>query len=294
MRRWTRRLGWLLLVLLVVYVILAILAEPAEDRPIFATLPDTPLVIAHQGGEHLRPSNTMAAFDHAVALGVDMLELDVHSSADNVLVTIHDDTVDRTTDGTGRVNDLTLDQLKALDAGDYWTDDEGATYPYRGQGITIATLEEVFQAHAPMPMNIEIKQESPSIAQPFCDLLREYDMLDRVLVASFRQQAMDDFRAECPSVATSAVEAEVRQLFYLHLAYSPWLHSPTAQAVQVPKRAAGFHILTERFVRNAQRRNLEVHAWTINERADMEHLLAIGVDGIITDRPDILLDVVGR
>lgn len=279
---------------LLIYAAFALLAQPAADHPFFANLPSGPLVIAHQGGEQLWPSNTLLAFENAVALGVDVLEMDIHSTADGVLVTIHDDTVDRTTDGSGRVNDLTLAQIKALDAGDYWSADDGATYPFRDQGITIATLAEVFSAFPRMLMNIEIKQVQPSIAQPLCDLIRQRGKQNEVLVASFRQQAMDDFRAACPEVATSLVEDEVRPFFYRYLAYAAATYSPAGHAVQVPERASGFHILTSRFVRAAHNRNMHVHAWTINETADMQRLLDLGLDGIITDRPDRLLALLGR
>ncbi|MEZ4831342.1 MAG: glycerophosphodiester phosphodiesterase family protein [Caldilineaceae bacterium] len=143
-------------------------------------------------------------------MGVDMLEMDVHASADGVLVVRHDDTVDSTTNGQGEVRTKTLAELKALDAGYRWTDDDGATFPFRGQGITIPTLEEVFAALPDMPMTIEIKQADPSITQPLCDLIRRYNKTDQVIVGSFHNHALDDFRRICPEVATSGHEGDVR------------------------------------------------------------------------------------
>lgn len=290
-----RRRMLILLVLLPALTTAAATRErPVDTRPFFAEAGRQPLVIAHQGGEGLRPSNTMASFAHAVALGVDVLEMDIHGSADNVLVTIHDDTVDRTTDGSGRVNDLSLDALKALDAGYYWTDDDGQTYPFRGQGITIATLEEIFQAFPDYRMNIEIKQAEPSIAAPFCDLLRRYGMTDQVLVASFRRVAIEEFRAACPEVATSLVEDEVRALYIHARTYTTnWFAAP-GEAVQVPEYSGDTHVLLPRFIHAAQSRNLDVHAWTINEVADLQRMIDLGVDGIITDYPDRLLALLGR
>jgi glycerophosphoryl diester phosphodiesterase len=210
-----------------------------------------------------------------------------------VLVVIHDDSVDRTTNGSGRVKEMPLAEIKALDAGDYWTSDGGLTYPFRGQGITIPTLEEILQAFPGKPMNIEIKQADPPIGGVFCDLLRQYDMTGRVLVASFNQSAMDDFRAVCPEVSTSATEAEVRTLFYYHLALGTVFYRPPAgiNAVQVPEERSGFHILTPRFVAGAHSKGLEVHAWTINDLAAMQRDLDLGVDGVITDYPDRLLSL---
>ena len=169
-------LGFLIFIV-ALYFVLRLMASPAEDYPYFEG--NEVQVIAHQGADELRPGNTMVAFDHAVEMGVDVLEMDLHSTADGVLVLIHDDSVDRTTDGTGKVNELTFAEIQQFDAGAYWTNDDGATYPYRGQGITIPALEDVLQAHADLPMVIEIKQTEPSIVEPFCDMLKEYGWLTK-------------------------------------------------------------------------------------------------------------------
>ncbi len=281
---------WLIIpiFLLILYVFLAIRAEPVAPHLYYTNLPDRPLNIAHQGGEHLRPSNTMQSFEHGVALGVDVLEMDIHSSADGILVTIHDDTVDRTTNGTGHVNDLTLAQLKSLDAGAYWTDDDGATYPYRGQGVTIATLEEIFSAFPEKSMVIEIKQAEPSIVQPFCDLIGAHSMTDKVLVASFIQPVIDEFRVACPAVATSAARTDTIKFYILQLFRLQNLVSPNYEAFQVPEYFSGIKVLTPHFVKAAKQRGVRVEAWTINDSAEMSRFLTLGVDGIITDRPDLM------
>ena len=196
-------------VLAVVAVVMVVLAKPAGDCPPCLRDQPRPLVIAHQGGEGLWPSNTMYAFERAVAMGVDMLEMDLHVTSDGGLVLMHDETVDRTTDGSGRLEEMTLAEVKALDAGYRWTPDDGQTFPYRGQGITVATVEELFQTFPDMPMNIEIKLvESQPVAGPFCQLIRKYNMQDKVLVASFHQDAMDEFRATCPEVSTSIAKTK--------------------------------------------------------------------------------------
>ncbi len=278
--------------LLALYLILALIARPAETHPFFlAPGRFGPLVIAHQGGDGLRPGNTLAAFEHASGLGADVLEMDIHSTGDDVLVVINDDTVDRTTDGTGRVQDFTFEALQQLDAGYDWTEDNGATYPFRGQGIRVPALDEVLQNYPEFRMNIEIKQESPSIGQPLCDLLRDRRLADRVLVASFSKRAMDDFRAACPETATSAVENEVILFFAFKTLLLAPTYSPTAYALQVPEERFNIQVLTDGFVRTAHGRGLQVHAWTINEVADMRRLLDLGVDGIITDYPDRLLEI---
>lgn len=284
-----------LAVVAAIAIVLVLLAQPAGACP--ACLPGLPrpLVIAHQGGEELWPSNTMYAFERAVDLGVDVLETDLHITADGVLVLIHDETVDRTTDGTGVVEQMTLAEVKALDAGHYWTDDGGQTFPFRGQGITIATLEEVFQAFPQMPMNIEIKRvDNVPVAEPFCQMIRQYGMQDKVLVASFHEDLMGEFRAACPEVATSATQNEVINLFARHFVGLAASYSPPAQAVQIPEYRSGIHILTPRFIEDAHSRGMDVHVWTVNEAEDMQRMIDLGVDGIITDRPDILLELLGR
>lgn len=296
-RRILQLVGIILLVLVVALAVLAVLAKPAEDHPFFSAGPPQPWVMAHQGGDGLWPGDTMYAFERAAAMGVDVLEMDMHSTADGVLVLMHDDTVDRTTDGEGPINDFTLAELKTLDAGYDWpTDPDMAdgTFPYRGQGITVPTLEEVFIAFPDWRMNIEIKQVDPPIAEPFCQLVRQYGMEEQVLVGSFHQEAMDAFRSACPEVATSGTEDEIRPFYILNTLFLGFLYTPPAQAFQVPEYSGSLHVLTPRFIRGAQGRNVEVHPWTINEVEDMERMIDMGVNGIITDYPDRLLDLLGR
>lgn len=284
----------LVVLLVAVYAVLALRARPAAERSFFTQFDRYPLVMAHQGGNGLWPDNTLYAFEQAVALGVDVLELDIHSTADDVLVVIHDGTVDRTTDGSGAVHDLTLAEIKALDAGYNWSADDGQTFPYRGQGVTVPTLEELFVAFPGMPMNIEIKQAEPSIAAPLCRLIRDYGKADEVLVVSFHEEATKEFRRECPEVVTGTTQNEVIALFALSKLFLEGVYSPAAGALQVPEYRSGLHVLTPRFVDAAHKRGLQVHAWTIDEEADMRRLTDLGVDGIITNYPDRLRRVLGR
>lgn len=287
------RLSLIILITLVVVVsILIITNDPVPDYPFFEQA--GPLVIAHQGGEGLRPSNTMAAFENAASLGVDVLEMDIHATADNVLILMHDDTVDRTTDGSGRIREMTLNEIKALDAGHYWTNDDGQTYPFRGQGIQVPTLEEIFTAFPSMLMNIEIKPDDPETAELLCQLITAHQMTDQLLIASFHPESIRTFRAACPEVPTSLVEPEILRFFILNTLFLGRLYRSPGAAMQVPEYSGNIHVLTNRFVRGNHALNMDVHAWTINETADMERLIALGVDGIITDRPDRMLELLGR
>lgn len=273
------------------------------------------LVMAHRGGAGLWPENTAHAFAGAVALGVDVLEMDLHSTADGALVVIHDATVDRTTNGTGRVNALTLAELKRLDAGYRWTNDGGRTFPFRGKGITVPTLGEVLDEFPRVRLNIDIKQAQPSIVKSFCRALGESDAKAggagsakaegvggakaggadgakwRVTVASFSSQTLEEFRRECPAVGTSASPEEV-------LALSTELQAGRGAAadkarsprlVQVPENLGGRGWLTPQLVAAAHAVGVEIHVWTVNDEAGMRRLLALGVDGIMTDYPDKLI-----
>lgn len=252
------------------------------------------LAIAHRGGAGLWPENTLYAFERAGASGVDVIETDVRATADGELVLFHDEGVERTTDGNGRVGSLTLAELKRLDAAYRWSPDGGRSFPFKGSGVTIPTLREVFEALPHMRFNIEPKQAAPSLAASLCRLIREHGMADKVLVASFSGAVLSEFRRECPEVATSAATGEVASFLTLHEAGLAASYSPAMQALQVPEHAGGLRVLTRDFVEAAHGRNLRVHAWTVNDEGDMRRLVETGVDGIITDYPDRLLKILGR
>jgi glycerophosphoryl diester phosphodiesterase len=269
--------------------------EAAAVHPYFKQdTPGRPLVIAHRGGAGLWPENTLYGFERAAGLGVDVIETDVRATADGELVLFHDETLNRTTDGAGRVRQLTLAELKRLDAGYRWSPDGGQSFPLRGRGLTVPTLGEVFDALPTLRFNIEPKHSEPSIAAPLCRLIREHGMESRVMVAAFRDTAVEQFRRECPEVATSASAAEVAGFLALQRSGLAGSYGPRMQALQVPERAGSLHVLSAGFVAAAHARNLRVHAWTVNAEDDMRRLLALGVDGIMTDYPDRLLKLLGR
>src|SRR5512140_38883 len=196
-----RRALAIVFVLLGILFILILVKPGAPDSAYYRGI-QRPLVIAHQGGDGIRPVDTMVAFEHAVEIGADVLEMDAHITRDGKIVLMHDENVDRTTDGTGLIENMTLDDLKQLDAAYQWSNDDGRTFPYRGQGIQVPTLEELFQKFPDMRYVIEIKLTQNPIDQPLCDLIRKYNMQDKVVIASFHDEAMQRFRTTCPEVAT--------------------------------------------------------------------------------------------
>ncbi len=280
--------------LLVLISILRVISKPAIKHPYYAADLDYPLVIAHQGGDGLWPGNTMLAFQNADDLGVDVLEMDVHITKDGVLILMHDEAVDRTTDGTGEIESMNLDELKKLDAGYNWSVNEGATFPFRGQGIATPTMEEIFVAFPDMHMTIEIKKTNASMTKPFCEMIRKYDMQNKVLIASFHDERLKEFRKTCPEVATSSAKNETTAFVLLTKPFLGNFYSPNFFSLQVPEESSGITVMTPSFVKAAHERNLAVEPWTINDPETMKKLIAWGVDGIITDRPDIMLEVLGR
>lgn len=266
-------------------------SAPAPERAFFRLGAPRPLVIAHRGGAGLWPENTLHAFERAAALGADVIETDVRLTADGALVLIHDATVERTTDGAGRVADLTLAELKRLDAGHRFTPDGGRTFPHRGRGLTIPTLAEAFALANGRRFNLEPKDDSPALVTALCRALREHGMVERVVVAAFRQATLEQFRRECPEVATAASASEASAFLARYKAGLAASYSPPMQALQVPEYAGAMQVLTRDFVAAAQARNLHVHAWTVNSTEDMRRLLDMGVDGIMTDYPDRLLEL---
>jgi glycerophosphoryl diester phosphodiesterase len=269
--------------------VLRLIADPVPDHPYFN--PDKFLVIAHRGGRDLGPENTLYTFQRAVDLGVDVLEMDVHRTQDGKFVVLHDTTVDRTTDGTGPADRYTLAELKKLDAAYHWSPDNGKSFPLRGKGLSIPALWEVFDAFPKTRINIEIKDPDQTGLSALCRLIHDHGMSQKVMVASFEAGALKKFRTTCPGVATSAGTSEALFFYVLQKMHLESVYTPSAQALQVPQAYGDLQVVTKRFVEAAHARNLKVHVWTVNGADAIEDLLQLGVDGIMSDNPQRLLEV---
>ncbi len=243
------------------------------------------LVIAHRGGAKLWPEETLLAYQKSAELGVDVLELDVHGTRDGEIVCMHDEDVDRTTDGTGKIKEKTLAEILALDAGAKFTTDGGATYPWRGKGLKVATLKEILAAFPGAHFSIEIKQTRPSIVDAVVAAIDAAGAADRVVVASFDDDTIAAVRAARPGLATSFAGGEIVK-FTLLGEDDLEGYVPPAKLLQVP-----IGLATEQKVALARRLGLKMHIWTIDDRDDMERLWELGVDGIMTDDPVLLKDV---
>jgi glycerophosphoryl diester phosphodiesterase len=240
-----------------------------------------PRLFAHAGASGVAPENTMTAFEEAIAAGADRLELDVHASADGEVVVIHDPTVDRTTGGSGPVARLKLAEIRELDAGYHFTAPDGS-HPFRGRGIRVPALEEVLSAFPGVPLNIEIKVFDPDLIGAVQRLLEKFSAMDRALLAAESGELMEAIRARIKGAITGMSVADV--LDFLMNAGSPG-YQPRGVALQVPREHAGNALVTPQFIHAAHASGLEVHVWVINNETEMEELLDLGVDGIMTDFP---------
>lgn len=291
-KRWIT--GSLIFILIAYFALNYGPVDKRPNHPFFKS--DRPLVIAHQGGELLAPSNTMLAFQQAVDLGVDVLETDIHITKDGELVTIHDPSVDRTTNGTGLVAELSLKELQKLDAGYHFKDLAGE-FSYRGKGAYIPTVEELFQAFPNMRMVIEIKDDNPperinEISEKLWNLIKEYKKKNQIIVASFDQKIVDQFqKISNGKVAISAGESEIKKFIILKKFFLANLYKPKADAFQIPTEASIFNLATPSVISEAKRRNVNVQYWTIDDKETMKSLIQNGANGIMTNRPDLLLEV---
>jgi glycerophosphoryl diester phosphodiesterase len=251
-----------------------------------------PRVFGHRGAAGLAPENTLVSFERALGDGAGVLELDVHATRDGVVVVIHDDTLERTTNGTSAVRQLDFAEVRRYDAG-FRFEIDGA-HPFRGRGVRVPSLEETLEAFPAIPLNIEIKQGEPPIEAIVVDLLDRHGALDRVLLAAEDDRVMERIRARTPGVATSAAYGEARDFFERCFADRFADYEPIARALQIPPRTAGIELVVAETIAAAHRFGLEMHVWTINDETEMARLLTLGVDGVMSDYPGRLVGVVRR
>lgn len=252
----------------------------------------SPIAFAHRGGAALWPENTLAAFEGAIALGYRYIETDVHVTKDGAIVCFHDDTLERTTNGRGPLAALTLDELSRLDAGYRFTRD-GRTFPYRGRGLRVPTLEEALALHPDVRLNLEIKPRHAKMERALWDEIDRLDAHDRVLVAAAHDPCVHRFRAlrpRSPIPTSPGYRGVLRFWLGVRTGLCRFERYPF-HALQVPPRHRGLTIVDRAFVDTAHEHGLHVHVWTIDDPCEMHRLLDLGVDGVMTDRPDILKDV---
>ena len=246
--------------------------------------PAAKLVIAHRGNSAFWPENTLASFEHGMALGADALEFDVHVSRDGHAVVIHDPTLERTTNGSGRIDACALAALQRLDAGYHFTRDAGRTFPFRGRGITIPTLEQALATFPGVPIILEIKTRQASAAVK--RVLTAAGAIGRVLVAAFDDAAIAPFRGA--GFTYSASRRELVKLYARALLPGMPARLPY-MALAIPPSFWGIPIPVQRFARMARHSGLATHVWTVDDPARAREYLAGAVNGIITNDPEAIL-----
>jgi glycerophosphoryl diester phosphodiesterase len=221
------------------------------------------------------------------------VECDIHASAEGTIVVIHDAVVDRTTDGMGPVAEKNVSELRNLDAGYRFSPDGGMTFPWRARGVKIPTLEALYEAFPDAPFNIEIKGRRSGIEEAVFGQIEAAGAMERTLVVSDNQGTISRFRkASQGKVATASSTVELLRYWILHVLHLGGLYDPPFQALQPPEKYKGVvPVVTRRFVREAHDRGFRVDVWTIDDEPAMRRLLSFGVDGIMTDRPDVLARV---
>jgi glycerophosphoryl diester phosphodiesterase len=254
-----------------------------------------PRVCGHRGAAGVAPESTLISFKRALEDGADYLELDVQEDRDGNILILHDSTLQRTTNGKGKVKRWSLNDLKGLDAGYWFTQDGGRSYPYRGQQIGIPTLEEFFSALPQARAIVEIKRAGSGMVQKLVDTVLRYGKEDQLLLASEKDDIMDQVRAEIARrdlrMPTGLSYGEIRSFMNWVWAGRNGAFESPGQALQIPCTYAGWTLITDQTVQAAHDVGLEVHAWTINDTDEMKRLLDLGVDGIVTDYPSRLRDL---
>lgn len=241
-------------------------------------LDEPPLAFAHRGGAktagNVGIENSLAAFAHAYQLGYRYLETDVRATSDGRVYAIHDEGLDRLSGADDLVSALSSEDLdlQRLD-----------------QREPFARLDAIYEAFPDARLNIDIK--SDDAVEPTCELVRAHGAIERTCLSAFSHARLTRIRRILPDVATSASVREVTVARLLPLPVLKVVGRPRGQCLQVPARRGRFDVVTPRFVRRAHALGLQVHVWTIDDADEMNRLLDLGADGIITDRTDVLKDV---
>jgi glycerophosphoryl diester phosphodiesterase len=260
-------------------------------RPYFG--PTTPIPFAHRGGAKRWPENTLVAFRNAVELGYQHIETDIHETSDGHFVCFHDPTLERTTNGHGDLSDLTLAELQRLDAGYNFIED--GSYTFRGAGAQIPTLEEALALDPRLHYNLEIKPRDATFGRRLWEFIEHHGIHDRVLVASEHDEVTETFRKHSHGRVATSPGRKGALGFWARVLTGAWKHAMFPfDALQIPPSFRGMRVITPRFVEAAHHHGIQIHVWTIDDPTEIEDLLAAGVDGIMSDLPDVLLEVLAK
>lgn len=273
-----------------------VLSKPESRTTKKALEYEQPIILAHRGGSALAPECSPSAFEQAAKLGVHGFEIDIRLTKDEEIVVFHDEELNRVTNFTGRISDYTLAQLKEADLGHHFLDIEGVP-SYKNCGEQIITLGELLNSYPQMLINMDMKDapntyEGSLMPSKLWKLLEEHQAFDRVVVASFYDDQLDRFNLYAQnSVAIAASEKEVRKAYTAYSSKLKHLYHPKADVFQIPVKSNVFPLDNPGFIKFLNSLNIPVHYWTINDPEVMKKLISNGAKGIITDRPDLAMEV---
>lgn len=247
------------------------------------------LVIPHGGGDGLFPEDTMLAYERSTAMGGQVIDVDVRVSGDGVLIAFHDLTLPRTTNGTGRVDQIPYAELAELDAGYRFTLE--GKQPYRGRNVRIPTLEAVLKQFPHMLVTLDVKDERAAVAKPICDLITRLGRTDDVYIGTDSTAQVEVFRSRCPSVRTSGTGADRRAMRAARAAGDTSFVARQEVSQPEYRSSDGRMRITPEYLAFAHSKGVAVLTWVVNRPQAMAALVAMGVDGIYTSRPDLLIKV---
>jgi glycerophosphoryl diester phosphodiesterase len=254
-----------------------------------------PWLVAHRGGSRLAPENTLAAFDLAARLGADALEIDVRRTRDGDVVVFHDEETARLTGRAGTIEARTIEEVRSLDAGFSFSADGGATFPFRGAGLTVPRLAELLSRHPALRLNIDAKTGDETLAQALARVLLAAGARDRACVGSFDDAQAERLGALLPGWARYLPERAATCHVMAARAGAGGEGCPAGyDLASLPHRMGDLVVVDQTAVDYFHARGMPVHVWTVDDPADMRSLLGLGVDGIVTDRPDLLKEILGR
>ncbi|KFE64569.1 glycerophosphodiester phosphodiesterase [Hyalangium minutum] len=261
------------------------------NLPFFRGLKPT-LHISHRGGALLAPENTLPAFRMAVErYRTQMLELDVHLTRDGEVVVAHDALLDRCTDAQGPISARSFSELRRVDAGYRFTPDGGRTFPFRGQGVHIPTLSEVLRAFPGLPINLEMKPDTPGTEEVLYEVLRQEHALDRVCMGSELDEVGERLVARMPDACHFYPRDALTAIVLAIRSGEAPPEDPRYTVLDMPLYFGEVRLVDEEFLRTTTRHGKWVNVWTVDDPEEMRRLVSEGVGGIMTDRPDLLRQI---
>jgi len=249
-----------------------------------------PIVLAHRGDSAHFPENTMPAFLSAVEMKVDVIETDVHLTTDNQVVIWHDETLERMSGDPRHISTMTWKEISNVDAGSLFTDNEGKSFPFKGKNIKPVLLKDVLSSFPQMKFNVDLKDDNLRLAEEYSRILLNLNCTKRVVTASFHRKILKHFRKLVPQSITSCTSLEVMRLIILYRSGILTIPFPYKKKIlQVPEFSGRQRVLSKGFINYLHKRGFKIQVWTVNDYSEMTRFLDMGVDGIFTDKPALLM-----